>query len=204
MPKHTVQHPSPQRLTNQPQTTRRRSNLTNLADLAHRALVPSMVLRAIIRTSRARASTIDRRMTRRADLKVGKLIKVNFNGISGFLLSNALDTLGALLHLCVAGPIKQGVGKVERGVELLVLMGKVHGGRERDGAVWAVELGDGEVGGEFEGALLVVVGETGDVGGALEEGSTLEFDGHGDGVLCCGVDCAPCLEFISDIFQHTN
>ena len=135
-------------------------------------------------------------MTRGAYLEIGKLVKVDLNHVRGVALGDCLDALSTFLHLRVTGAVEQGVGEVECSVELLVLVGKVHRSGEGNGLVWAFEVRDGEVGGQFESALLVVIGQRRYVGSSLEECAALEFDGHGNCVLCCDVDCPSCLYFV--------
>jgi hypothetical protein len=169
---HPLSH-STAHLTNKSQPTGRRPNLRDAVNPTHRPLVLRMILRPTVRTSSTRHATINRCEARGADIKISKLIEVDFDSIRWVLLGNLLDACGSLFHLRVTGAVKQGVGEVERRVELLVLVGKVHGCRQGDGFVRAFELGDGEVGGEFERALLVCVGEGGDVGCAFEEFAAL-------------------------------
>lgn len=158
-----------------------------------------MILDPIKRTRDAGAPAINRRKARRTNLKVSELIKVDLDGVGRVALRGILDALCLLLELGVACAVKQRVGEIERRVELLVLVGEVHGGGEGEGLVRAFELGDGEVGRKFEGALAGLLGERGDVGGAFYEGASLELDRHGEAVLGSRVDSLLSLGIVSNL-----
>ena len=185
------------RSTNQPQSACRGADLTHLANLAHGSLVFAMVLGAIVGTSNRWATSVDGCVACSADFKIGELIEIDLNAIRRVPLGDGLDTFRRLLHLRVVSPVKQGIGEVQSGVELLVLVGKVHGRRERKGLVSALELGNCEVGRQLKSPLLVIVRETRDVGGTLGECTALKLNSHSKSVLSSGVDCLLSLNNMS-------
>jgi hypothetical protein len=78
--------------------------LSNLADLAHPAdgaLVLAVVLGAVKGALLVRGAAVDWRETRCADLELGELVKLNFDGVVGVALALSLDSLG--LWKCVSG-----------------------------------------------------------------------------------------------------
>jgi len=78
----------------QPQPTRRRSDLTNLAHGTNRALILGMVLDPIVRTCDTRLIRVYRRVRRSADLELGKLVEIDFDCIVGVLLAYGFDLAG--------------------------------------------------------------------------------------------------------------
>ena len=117
----------PTNLTHQPQTTSRRTDLCDAVDPAHCALVPGVVLGTAVWAGDRRHAAVDGCEASRANIEVGELVKVNLDDVAGVSLGDRLDTVSLLLHLGVAGAVEQSVGKVQRRVELLVLVGKHHG-----------------------------------------------------------------------------
>ncbi len=72
------------------------SNLADFADHADRPLVLGVVLRSVERALLVGSAAIDRCVAGSADLKLGKLVKLNFDCIVRVALALRLDGLGLL------------------------------------------------------------------------------------------------------------
>lgn len=70
------------------------SNLADLADRAHRALVLSVVLGSVKRALLVRGAAVDGREAGGADLKLGELIELDLHGVMGVALALRLGSLG--------------------------------------------------------------------------------------------------------------
>lgn len=70
------------------------ANLAHFANSAHLSLVLAVVLGPIKCTSLKRRSAVDGRVAGGADLKLGKLVKLNVDGIVGVALACCLGLLG--------------------------------------------------------------------------------------------------------------
>jgi hypothetical protein len=73
------------------------ANLTHFTYPAHGALILGVVLGAIEGTLLVRSTAVDRRMAGCAYIKLGELVKLNFNGVIRVALALSLGLLG--LHV---------------------------------------------------------------------------------------------------------
>lgn len=88
------------------------SDLANLADCAHRALVLGVVLGSVKCALLVRGTAVDGREAGSADLKLGKLIELDLHGVVRVALALRLGSLGLLFsNMSVSLPQKQ-KGKV--------------------------------------------------------------------------------------------
>lgn len=78
------------------------SNLANLADRAHRALVLGVVLGSVKRALLVRGAAVDGREAGSADLELGKLVELNLHGVVGVTLALRLGSLGLCFGIWVS------------------------------------------------------------------------------------------------------
>lgn len=86
----------PTSLHNQPDTTAGRTNGTNVAHLAHGALVLGVILCAVKRTSDALLAGVDGGKRRGANVEFGKAVEFYLDGVAGLALADCFYFFGLL------------------------------------------------------------------------------------------------------------